>query len=70
MAVCRWGCRQRIICGEALAAAVHDIDDSHAEVRFNACYKVNGRAHKMQENSRFVREQEAWLYVDGDVDGE
>ena len=49
---------------------MHDIDDSHAEVRFNACYKVNGRAHKMQENSRFVREQEAWLYVDGDVDGE
>lgn len=48
--------------------AAHDIDDSHAEVRFSARYKVNGRAHKMQENSRFVREQGAWLYVDGDVD--
>ena len=48
--------------------AAHDIDDSHAEVSFSARYKVNGRAHKMQENSRFVREQGAWLYVDGDVD--
>ena len=48
--------------------AAHDIDESHAEVRFSARYKVNGRAHKMQENSRFVREQGAWLYVDGDVD--
>ena len=47
---------------------MHDIDDSHAEVRFNARYKVNGRTHKMQENSHFVREQGAWLYVDGDVD--
>ena len=45
---------------------MHDIDDSHAEVRFNARYKVNGRTHKMQENSLFVREQGAWLYVDGD----
>ena len=36
---------------------MHDIDDSHAEVRFNARYKVNGRTHKMQENSHFVREQ-------------
>ena len=48
--------------------AAHDLDDSHAEVSFSARYKVNGRAHKMQENSRFVREQGAWLYVDGDME--
>ena len=48
--------------------SARDIDDSHAEVSFSARYKINGRAHKMQENSRFVREQGAWLYVDGDVD--
>ena len=48
--------------------SARDIDDSHAEVSFSARYKVNGRAHKMQENSRFVREQGVWLYVDGDVD--
>lgn len=42
-------------------------DDAHAEVTFSARYKLNGRAYKMHETSRFVRELGAWLYVDGDV---
>ena len=43
-------------------------DDNHATVTFGARYKVNGKAFKMHETSRFVRENGAWLYVDGDVD--
>lgn len=42
-------------------------DADHASVEFIARYKVNGRAHRMHEVSRFVREGGRWLYVDGDV---
>ena len=42
-------------------------DESHAVVEFIARYKVNGRAYKMQETSRFVREDGRWYYVDGDA---
>ncbi|MDR3413028.1 MAG: YchJ family metal-binding protein [Formivibrio sp.] len=38
-----------------------------AEVRFVARFKVNGRAGRMEEASRFVRENGCWYYVDGDV---
>jgi SEC-C motif domain protein len=34
-------------------------------VEFIARFKQNGRAAKMQEVSRFVRESGAWLYIDG-----
>lgn len=43
-------------------------DADHASVEFVARYKVNGRAHRLHENSRFVREAGRWLYVDGDMD--
>lgn len=43
------------------------MDDSHALVEFIARHKVNGRAYKMQEASRFVKENGRWLYVDGDT---
>ena len=36
----------------------------HAIVEFVARYKVNGRAHRLQEVSRFVREGGKWFYVD------
>ncbi len=42
-------------------------DDEHAIVEFVARYEVNGRAHRLHEVSRFVREDGCWLYVDGDV---
>lgn len=38
-----------------------------ATVEFVARYKVGGRAHRMHELSRFVRENGRWFYVDGDV---
>lgn len=34
-------------------------------VEFVAHHKVNGRADRLHEVSRFVREGGAWLYVDG-----
>ncbi len=42
-------------------------DKSHAIVEFVAHYKVNGRAHKMHETSRFVHEDGRWFYLDGEV---
>jgi SEC-C motif-containing protein len=42
-------------------------DETHATVEFIARYKVNGRAHKLHETSRFVREDGRWFYVDGDI---
>ena len=36
-----------------------------AVVEFVAHHKVNGRAARLHEVSRFVREAGAWLYVDG-----
>ncbi len=43
-------------------------DEHHATVEFVARYKVNGRAHRLHELSRFVREAGQWFYVDGAVD--
>ena len=43
------------------------IDADHAEVAFVARSKLGGRAHRLQETSRFVREGGRWFYVDGDV---
>ena len=36
-----------------------------AEVEFVARHRVAGRAVRLHERSRFVREQGRWLYVDG-----
>jgi len=38
-----------------------------AEVEFVARYRVHGRAVRLHERSRFVREDGRWYYVDGDV---
>ncbi|MEW6131951.1 MAG: YchJ family metal-binding protein [Pseudomonadota bacterium] len=43
-------------------------DETHAVVEFVARYKVNGRAYKMQEASRFVKEDGRWFYVEGDTE--
>lgn len=46
-----------------------DCADDSAWVLFTARYKVNGKAGKMTEKSRFVKEFGRWFYVDGDVTG-
>jgi SEC-C motif-containing protein len=43
----------------------HEASSDAAVVEFVAHHKVNGRAAKLHEVSRFVREGGAWLYVDG-----
>lgn len=40
-------------------------DDDHATVEFVACYKINGRAHRLSECSRFDRIDGRWYYRDG-----
>jgi len=37
-----------------------------AEVEFVARYRVEGRAVRLHERSRFVHENARWFYVDGD----
>jgi SEC-C motif domain protein len=41
--------------------------DDRAIVEFVARYKAGGRAGRLGEVSRFVREDGRWYYVDGDV---
>jgi SEC-C motif-containing protein len=43
-------------------------DEHHALVEFLARYRVGGRAQRLHEVSRFVKEGGRWYYLDGDVD--
>ena len=43
------------------------IDADHATVEFVARSKLGGRAERLHELSRFVREGERWFYLDGDA---
>ncbi|WP_284446829.1 YchJ family protein [Fluviibacter phosphoraccumulans] len=46
----------------------HELDgENRAIVEFIARYKIDGRAYRLHENSRFVREDGCWFYVDGDI---
>ncbi|MBK1716871.1 YchJ family protein [Thiocystis violacea] len=40
--------------------------DSEGRVEFIARYKIQGRAHRLHERSRFVRDAGRWCYLDGD----
>ena len=42
------------------------LDADHAEVEFVARCREAGRATRLHERSRFVRESVRWFYVDGD----
>ncbi|MBS0310246.1 MAG: SEC-C domain-containing protein [Proteobacteria bacterium] len=51
-----------------LTVKVHTpLDETHATVEFVARYKLNGRAFKLHETSRFERVNGRWLYVDGEI---
>jgi SEC-C motif-containing protein len=50
---------------EVKAAGLQDAD--HGTVEFVARSKLGGRAQRLHETSRFVREAGRWFYVDGDV---
>ncbi len=45
-------------------------DADHGTVEFVARSKLGGRAHRLHEVSRFVRENGEWFYVDGDLGGD
>ncbi|MEN9314888.1 MAG: hypothetical protein RIS35_1281 [Pseudomonadota bacterium] len=38
----------------------------HARVEFVARCRIGGRGHRLHEDSRFVREDGRWYYVDGE----
>lgn len=43
-------------------------DESHGRVHFVARYRINGRAQRLEESSRFIRDDEGcWYYLDGDI---
>ncbi len=44
------------------------VDDSEGVVEFVARYRINGRAGRLHERSRFVREDRRWFYLDGQLD--
>jgi SEC-C motif-containing protein len=43
------------------------INSENASVEFVARYKVQGKAYKLHEKSRFVCEDSQWRYVDGEL---
>ena len=51
-----------------LEVRAHAASDDTATVEFVARCRVGGRAQRMHETSRFVREDGCWFYVDGVID--
>ena len=43
------------------------LDATHAEVEFVARSRLAGRAQRLHERSRFVREDGRWFYLDGEM---
>jgi len=44
------------------------VDATHAEVEFVArCREQSGKATRIHERSRFVKENDRWFYLDGDM---
>lgn len=41
-------------------------DETHATVEFVARSRLHGKATRLHETSRFVREQGRWFYLDGE----
>jgi len=41
--------------------------DTEGTVHFVARYKIQGKAHRLVENSRFIKQQGRWFYLDGDI---
>ena len=44
----------------------HESQEASAIVEFVARYKVNGKAEEIHELSRFTKEGDRWLYINGD----
>jgi len=53
---------------EIIATESGGPDDTRGTVEFIAHYKVQGRAHRLHERSRFQRRNGRWYYVTGDLE--
>ncbi|MGZ3253958.1 MAG: YchJ family metal-binding protein, partial [Burkholderiaceae bacterium] len=51
--------------GIGLEVRKHQQTGDEAMVEFVARYKIGGRAERLHEVSRFIREDGRWFYVDG-----
>jgi SEC-C motif domain protein len=40
------------------------LNSGYDSVEFIAVYKIQGKAHRLHENSRFVYESQKWFYLD------
>lgn len=43
-------------------------NDAFGVVHFVARYKINGKAHKLEENSQFEKINNQWFYLNGEID--
>ena len=43
------------------------INSDNDHVEFVATHRINGKAFKLHENSRFLFEDGRWFYVDGEL---
>ena len=50
---------------KVIASEQGSADDTQGRVHFVARYKRNGKATRIEENSRFERFQGRWVYLDG-----
>jgi SEC-C motif-containing protein len=41
--------------------------NDHGIVEFIARFRIDGKGFRLHEISRFVKEQDRWYYVDGDI---
>ena len=46
------------------------INSEENNVEFIATYRLQGKAYKMHENSRFIFEDGKWFYADGEIKSE
>lgn len=44
-----------------------DASDYDGQVEYIAVFKRNGKAHRLHEHSRFVRENSRWFYINGNI---
>jgi SEC-C motif domain protein len=45
----------------------HHMQGDQGSVEFVARYRINGRGQRLHEESRFVREDGRWYYLDGQL---
>lgn len=55
---------------EIKATQAGGAQDSTGMVEFVARYKVGGKAQRLHEISRFIKQDGAWFYVEGELDAD